>query len=144
MKAKAQDLLNHVYGHHQFRPGQQELVEGLLENKDVLGVMPTGSGKSLCYQIPALLFSHMGVSQLIPSLLTLFDFALKPYFSFTYRTAILFSLFVLPDAPHPESRAKPQAARIVNPTILFNLLFLLRLFAFLARSYLYDAVPHHL
>ena len=67
----------------------------------------------------------MGVSQLIPSLLTLIDFALKSYFSFTYWTAILFSLFVLPDTPHPESREKPQAARIVNPTILFTLLFLL-------------------
>ena len=69
MKAKAQDLLNHVYGHHQFRPGQQELVEGLLENKDVLGVMPTGSGKSLCYQIPALLFS--GTTLVISPLISL-------------------------------------------------------------------------
>ena len=39
MKTKAQELLKKVYGHHQFRPGQQELVEGLLENRDVLGVI---------------------------------------------------------------------------------------------------------
>ena len=50
------DTLEKVYGHHAFRPGQQALVEGLLSGRDVLGVMPTGSGKSLCYQIPALLF----------------------------------------------------------------------------------------
>ena len=39
MKTKARELLMKVYGHHQFRPGQQELVEGLLENRDVLGVI---------------------------------------------------------------------------------------------------------
>ena len=69
MKAKAHDILTKVYGHHQFRPGQQELVEGLLEHKDVLGVMPTGSGKSLCYQIPALLFS--GTTLVISPLISL-------------------------------------------------------------------------
>ncbi|MBO7663483.1 MAG: DNA helicase RecQ [Clostridia bacterium] len=69
MKNKARDILAKVYGHHQFRPGQQELVEGLLDNKDVLGVMPTGSGKSLCYQIPALLFS--GTTLVISPLISL-------------------------------------------------------------------------
>ena len=69
MKEKARDILARVYGHHQFRPGQQELVEGLLDNKDVLGVMPTGSGKSLCYQIPALLFS--GTTLVISPLISL-------------------------------------------------------------------------
>ena len=53
--AKAKEILKTIYGHQSFRPGQQELVEGLVSGKDVLGVMPTGSGKSLCYQIPALL-----------------------------------------------------------------------------------------
>ena len=69
MNAEAQNLLTKVYGHHQFRPGQQELVEGILEKKDVLGVMPTGSGKSLCYQIPALLFS--GTTLVISPLISL-------------------------------------------------------------------------
>ena len=69
MKTKAQDILINVFGHHQFRPGQQELVEGLLDKKDVLGVMPTGSGKSLCYQIPAILFS--GTTLVISPLISL-------------------------------------------------------------------------
>ena len=69
MKAKAHDILMKVYGHHQFRPGQQELVEGLLAGRDVLGVMPTGSGKSLCYQIPALLMS--GTTLVISPLISL-------------------------------------------------------------------------
>ena len=69
MISKARDILTKVYGHHQFRPGQQELVEGLLDHKDVLGVMPTGSGKSLCYQIPALLFP--GTTLVISPLISL-------------------------------------------------------------------------
>ncbi len=69
MKAKAYDILMKVYGHHQFRPGQQELVEGLLDGRDVLGIMPTGSGKSLCYQIPALLLS--GTTLVISPLISL-------------------------------------------------------------------------
>ena len=69
MNAIIYDTLKKVYGHHTFRPGQQELVEGLLAGRDVLGVMPTGSGKSLCYQIPALLFS--GTTLVISPLISL-------------------------------------------------------------------------
>ena len=66
---KAQEILTKVYGHHAFRPGQQELAEGLLGGKDVLGVMPTGSGKSLCYQIPALMLA--GTTLVISPLISL-------------------------------------------------------------------------
>lgn len=66
---QAQDILTGVYGHHAFRPGQQELVKGLLAGRDVLGVMPTGSGKSLCYQIPAMLLR--GTTLVISPLISL-------------------------------------------------------------------------
>jgi len=66
---KALETLTKVYGHHAFRPGQRELVEGLLSGRDVLGVMPTGSGKSLCYQIPALLLP--GTTVVISPLISL-------------------------------------------------------------------------
>ena len=69
MNAAIYDTLKKVYGHHAFRPGQQELVEGMLASRDVLGVMPTGSGKSLCYQIPALLLS--GTTLVISPLISL-------------------------------------------------------------------------
>ena len=46
-------LLKSVFGHDDFRPGQRELIDALKQNRDLLGVMATGSGKSLCYQFPA-------------------------------------------------------------------------------------------
>ena len=58
-----------MYGHHAFRAGQQELVEGLLNRRDALGIMPTGSGKSLCYQIPAILMD--GTTLVISPLISL-------------------------------------------------------------------------
>jgi ATP-dependent DNA helicase RecQ len=47
--------LNHYFGFEGFRPGQREAVQAALAGRDVLVVMPTGSGKSLCYQLPALM-----------------------------------------------------------------------------------------
>src|SRR6267378_2007260 len=51
----AQNLLRSVFGFGSFRAGQAEIIETILAGRDVLAVMPTGSGKSLCYQLPALL-----------------------------------------------------------------------------------------
>ncbi len=53
MRVDASQLL-HKFGFSQFRTGQQEVVEAALAGRDVLAVMPTGAGKSLCYQLPAL------------------------------------------------------------------------------------------
>src|ERR1700728_495788 len=50
----AQDRLRTVFGLEASRPGQDEIVSAILDGSDVLAVMPTGSGKSLCYQLPAL------------------------------------------------------------------------------------------
>jgi Zn-dependent alcohol dehydrogenase len=48
------DILRKTFGYESFRPGQEGIVSTLLEGRNVLAVMPTGSGKSLCYQVPAL------------------------------------------------------------------------------------------
>src|ERR1700704_3580586 len=53
--AAAQNLLRSVFGFAEFRAGQAEIIETILAGRDVLAVMPTGSGKSLCYQLPALM-----------------------------------------------------------------------------------------
>ena len=60
-------LLASVFGFHDFRPGQQEIVEAVLEGQDVLAIMPTGGGKSLCYQLPAL--AREGVTLVVSPLI---------------------------------------------------------------------------
>ena len=51
----AATLLRDVFGFDGFRPGQQEIVEAVTEGENVLAIMPTGGGKSLCFQLPALM-----------------------------------------------------------------------------------------
>lgn len=55
----AQDILKQYFGYSAFRPGQDALVSHILEGRDTLGIMPTGAGKSICYQVPALAFSEL-------------------------------------------------------------------------------------
>ena len=55
---QALQILNDVFGYNSFRSGQEEIINNLLDKKNILAVMPTGAGKSLCYQIPALIFSR--------------------------------------------------------------------------------------
>ncbi|MGE3538012.1 MAG: RecQ family ATP-dependent DNA helicase [Candidatus Tectimicrobiota bacterium] len=55
LPAHARELLRTCFGHADFRPGQAAIIEAVMHGKPVLTVMPTGSGKSLCYQLPALL-----------------------------------------------------------------------------------------
>lgn len=58
---RAQDLLNRVFGLHSFRGFQSEVIETLADGRDALVLMPTGGGKSLCYQIPALLRDSVAI-----------------------------------------------------------------------------------
>ena len=62
-------VLKQYFGHAVFRPGQEALVDAMLSGRDVLGVMPTGAGKSVCYQLPALLLP--GVTLVISPLISL-------------------------------------------------------------------------
>ena len=58
---KAKALLQKYYGYTEFRPGQLEVIEHVLEGNDGLVIMPTGGGKSICYQIPALIFEGLTI-----------------------------------------------------------------------------------
>lgn len=61
MKQTPEQVLKGVFGYDEFRPPQREVIQNVLDGKDTLAVMPTGGGKSLCYQIPAVLFSGLTV-----------------------------------------------------------------------------------
>ena len=50
---EAQILLKKHFGYENFRPGQEKIISHILNGEDCLGIMPTGAGKSICYQIPA-------------------------------------------------------------------------------------------
>src|SRR5918993_125447 len=67
--ADAQRLLTRVFALDEFRPGQREIIASVLSGRDTLGIMPTGAGKSLCYQIPALLLH--GTTLVISPLISL-------------------------------------------------------------------------
>ena len=62
-------VLTEYFGHAAFRPGQEALVDAILQGRDALGVMPTGGGKSLCYQVPALLLP--GLTLVVSPLISL-------------------------------------------------------------------------
>ncbi len=59
--SRARELLSDTFGFPDFRPGQEEIVQRLLDGTKTLCVMPTGAGKSLCYQVPALLMGRPSV-----------------------------------------------------------------------------------
>ena len=65
----ALDVLTGTFGFDEFRPGQEQVVETLLAGRSALAVFPTGAGKSLCYQLPALLLD--GVTVVVSPLIAL-------------------------------------------------------------------------
>lgn len=69
MKIEARRLLKEIYGYDDFREGQKVIISSVLSRRDTLGVMSTGGGKSICYQIPALLFR--GITLVISPLISL-------------------------------------------------------------------------
>ena len=63
------DVLSRYFGYHTFREGQEVLIDRILSGRDVLGVIPTGAGKSICYQVPAMIWD--GITLVISPLISL-------------------------------------------------------------------------
>ena len=63
------EILERYFGYREFRPGQEELIDGILAGRDVFGIMPTGGGKSICYQLPALMLP--GITMVVSPLISL-------------------------------------------------------------------------
>lgn len=66
---KKHEILKTYYGYDSFRDGQEGLIDNLLSGRDVCGIMPTGAGKSICYQVPGLIFE--GITLVISPLISL-------------------------------------------------------------------------
>ncbi len=71
MQQMALDTLGAYFGYTSFRPGQDRMVDAILAGRDALGVMPTGVGKSICYQVPALMLP--GITFVVSPLLSLME-----------------------------------------------------------------------
>lgn len=69
MKDQAKSILKNVFGYEEFRPFQEKIIEAVLKKDDALVIMPTGGGKSLCYQIPAII--SKGITVVVSPLLAL-------------------------------------------------------------------------
>ena len=98
----AHQILRETFGFHDFRPGQQAIIEAVAAGRDALALMPTGGGKSLCFQIPALL--REGVAVVVSPLIALMQNQVDALHEAGVRAAVLNST-LSPDRARDVERA---------------------------------------
>ena len=84
------EILQRVFGHHHFRANQEEAVNAILAHKDLMMILPTGAGKSLCYQLPSLVME--GLSVVISPLLALMHDQITALSAFGIKASMISSM----------------------------------------------------
>ena len=108
---KARFILKDVFGYDDFRPLQFEIINNILKRKDALVVMPTGGGKSLCYQIPALIFE--GLTIVISPLISLMKDQVEQMTQSGVAAAVLNSSLSAGDYRHNVQLVKQKKAKLL-------------------------------
>lgn len=103
--------LKKFFGHEEFRKGQEGLVDSILSGRDVLGIMPTGAGKSICYQLPALMMK--GVTIVISPLISLMKDQVNSLIQAGIPTAYLNSSLTQSQFSEAASRARKGMYKLI-------------------------------
>ncbi len=111
MLKRAQSILKETFGYHDFRPLQREIISNILERKDTLAIMPTGGGKSLCYQIPALIFE--GLTVVVSPLISLMKDQVEQLIELGIDAAFLNSTLSLSEYQATVERIKNYQIRLL-------------------------------
>ncbi len=105
------DVLRQYFGYTAFRPGQEALIDSILSGRDTFGVMPTGAGKSLCYQVPALLFE--GITLVVSPLISLMKDQVSALCQAGVRAAYLNSSLTFPQYRRALANARAGLYKIL-------------------------------
>ncbi|WP_067725408.1 RecQ family ATP-dependent DNA helicase [Oceanobacillus damuensis] len=89
-----EDYLNHYFHYNSFRTGQKEIIQEVLRGRDVLGILPTGSGKSICYQLPARL--QQGLTIVVSPLISLMIDQVKELKANNFKEVVAINSFMNP------------------------------------------------
>lgn len=116
--------LKHYFGHDTFRPLQEEVVDAIVNKEDVLMILPTGGGKSLCYQLPSLLMD--GITVVVSPLLALMHDQVVALQENAISAAMLSSMQTLEDSQEIEKQLRKGEIKLlyVAPERLTNAYFL--------------------
>lgn len=118
------ETLEHYFGHRAFRPLQEEVVDAILNKQDVLMILPTGGGKSLCYQLPTLLME--GITVVVSPLLALMHDQVVALRENDISAAMLSSMQTLEESQSIEEQLRRGEIKLlyVAPERLTNAYFL--------------------
>lgn len=104
-------ILRDYFGYHSFRAGQEEIINSILANRDVLAIMPTGAGKSVCYQVPALALD--GITIVVSPLISLMQDQVRSLIEMGIRGAYLNSSLTPKQLALATERARAGTYKII-------------------------------